>query len=263
MLQFKIPLPPTLAEQEAIAGALSDADELIESLEKLIAKKRQIKHGTMQELLTGKRRLPGFTEKWETKRLGELGATYGGLTGKTKADFGKGEARYITFLNVMNNVRIDLDQVDAVDVRAGEHQNAVRNGDLFFNGSSETPEEVGMCSVLLDEVENLYLNSFCFGYRLFADNSADRLFLTYYLRSGVGRKLLFSLAQGATRHNLSKTALMAVAMKLPPLNEQSAIAAVLSDMDAEIAALEAKLAKARQIKLGMMQELLTGRRRLI
>jgi type I restriction enzyme S subunit len=260
---FPLPLPPTLAEQEAIATALSDADGLIESLEQLIAKKRQIKHGTMQELLTGKQRLPGFSGKWETKRLGDLGATYGGLTGKTKVDFGIGTARYITFLNVMNNVRIDLRQVDNVVVRVGEYQNAVRKGDLFFNGSSETPQEVGMCSVLLEEVDNLYLNSFCFGYRLFGNDDADRMFLTYYLRSDVGRQLLFSLAQGATRHNLSKAALMAVLIKLPSLLEQSAIAAILSDMDTEIAALEAKLAKARQVKQGMMQELLTGRIRLV
>jgi type I restriction enzyme S subunit len=163
----------------------------------------------------------------------------------------------------MNNVRIDLRQVDNVVVRVGEYQNAVRKGDLFFNGSSETPQEVGMCSVLLEEVDNLYLNSFCFGYRLFGNDDADRMFLTYYLRSDVGRQLLFSLAQGATRHNLSKAALMAVLIKLPSLLEQSAIAAILSDMDTEIAALEAKLAKARQVKQGMMQELLTGRIRLV
>jgi type I restriction enzyme S subunit len=257
-----IPLPPTLAEQEAIAEALSDADNLIESLEQLIVKKRQIKQGAMQELLIGKKRLLGFGGEWEVKSFGELGSTYGGLTGKTKIDFGQGSAKYIPFLNVINNVVIELNQLESVSVHLGENQNLAVKGDLFFNGSSETPEEVGMCAVLLDDVEDVYLNSFCFGFRLHLDAPVVGLYLAYFFRSGVGRKLLYALAQGATRHNLSKTALMALKFGLPTPDEQTAIAAILSDMDAEITALEAKLAKARQLKQGMMQELLTGRIRL-
>jgi type I restriction enzyme S subunit len=164
---------------------------------------------------------------------------------------------------VISNIVINLEEIDAVDVQSGEQQTATQKGDLFFTGSSETPEEVGMCSVLLEKVPYLYLNSFCFGYRLFSNESADRVFLTYLLRSGVGRKLLFALAQGATRHNLSKTALMAIRIPFPPLPEQQAIASIICDMDAEIAAVGAKLAKARQVKQGMMQELLTGRIRLV
>lgn len=92
--QIRLALPPTLAEQHAIAEALSDADALIESLEQLIAKKRAVKQGAMQELLTGKRRLPGFSGEWEVKRLGDIGIIYGGLTGKNKADFGVGNSCY-------------------------------------------------------------------------------------------------------------------------------------------------------------------------
>jgi len=98
---FPIPLPPTKAEQQVIADALSDADALIESLEQLVAKKRRVKQGAMQNLLTGKTRLPGLSGEWEVKSLGDLGSTFGGLTGKTKADFGEGDARYITFMNIM------------------------------------------------------------------------------------------------------------------------------------------------------------------
>ena len=258
-----IPLPPTLAEQEAIALAVSDADSLIESLEKLLTKKRQIKTGVMQELLTGKKRLPGFTGKWKVKRLGEFGSTFGGLTGKTKVDFGHGTSRYITFMNIMTNIVIDCSTFKFVDVHSTESQNHVAKGDLFFNGSSETPEEVGMCSVLTQDVQCVYLNSFCFGFSLRDEAPVDGLYIALYLRSKEGRKLLKPLAQGATRYNLSKTALLNIEFPIPQLPEQIAIATIISDMDAEITALDAKLFKARQIKQGMMQELLTGRIRLI
>ena len=258
-----IPLPPTKVEQDAIAEALSDADAFIESLDQLIAKKRQIKQGAMQELLTGKRRLPGFSGKWEAKRLGDLGSTYGGLTGKTKADFGEGSSRFITFMNVMSNAVIDCGIFEPVRVFSTESQNRVIKGDLFFNGSSETPEEVGLCSVLAESVNDVYLNSFCFGFRFRDGAKADGLYLAYYFRSREGRELLKSLAQGATRYNLSKTALLKVAFPLPSQEEQTAIATVLSDMDTELSELESRLAKARQIKQGMMQELLTGRIRLL
>lgn len=259
--RIKVPVPP-ITEQSAIAEVLGDADALIESLERLIAKKRDVKQGAMQELLTGKRRLPGFTGKWEETSLGTLGKTYGGLTGKTKADFGAGTSHYIPFLNILNNVSIDIKQLDRVRLRQGEVQNSACKTDLFFNGSSETPEEVGLCSALLQDVGDLYLNSFCFGFRFNRGDEADSQYLAYFFRGGAGRKLLYALAQGATRHNLSKVALLAVKFRLPSISEQKAIAAVLSDMDAEISVLEAKLSKARAIKQGMMQELLTGSIRL-
>lgn len=261
--EFLIPLPPTKAEQEAIAEALSDADAFIESLEQLIAKKRQIKQGAMQELLTGKKRLPGFSGEWEVRRLGDYGTTYGGLTGKGKSDFGEGTSSYITFMNIMSNVVIDCKTFEKVRVQAGESQNRVMKGDLFFNGSSETPEEVGMCSVLTQDVQNVYLNSFCFGFRFQDGVEANGLYLAYYFRSSQGRELLKSLAQGATRYNLSKTALLRVSFSMPSLTEQSAIVSVLSDMDAEIDALELKLEKARWLKQGMMHNLLTGKIRLV
>jgi type I restriction enzyme S subunit len=134
---------------------------------------------------------------------------------------------------------------------------------LFFNGSSETPEEVGMCSFLAQDVPDVFLNSFCFGFRFHEGAPADGLYLAYFFRSREGRKLLRSLAQGATRYNLSKTALLRVEFPLPQPLEQTAIASVLSDMDAEITVLQKKVAKAREIKQGMAQELLTGRIRLI
>lgn len=256
-------LPSTLIEQSAIAEALGDVDALLSGLDKLIAKKRDLKHSAMQQLLTGEQQLPGFDGDWKVTRLGELGFTYGGLAGKHKNDFGHGIAKYVPFINVMANVVVDCDAFENVDVGIGEIQNKVLKGDLLFNGSSETPEEVAMCAFVNREVENLYLNSFCFGFRMKTDTPADGLFIAYYMRGPVGRKLIKSLAQGSTRYNLSKLALLAEQLKLPSKDEQTAIAEVLSDMDAELAALEARRDKTYLLKQGMMQELLTGKTRLI
>jgi type I restriction enzyme S subunit len=120
-----------------------------------------------------------------------------------------------------------------------------------------------MCAVLLEEVRDVYLNSFCFGFRFHDGAEADGFFLAYYLRSKEGRELMKSLAQGSTRYNLSKAALLKSPLHLPKLPEQTAIAEVLSEMDGELAVLEQRREKTRALKQAMMQELLTGRTRLV
>jgi type I restriction enzyme S subunit len=262
LMDVPLAVPPP-AEQRAIAEALSDVDALLDGLDRLIAKKRDIKQAAMRQLLTGQIRLPGFQGEWEVKRLGELGSTYGGLTGKNKADFGSGSAKYVTFMNVMTNIVVDHSMFDSVRVSPSENQNLVKRGDLLLNGSSETPEEVALCSIVATEEKNLFLNSFCFGFRPNSDAGVDGLLLAAYIRSTEGREIMKSLAQGSTRYNLSKRAFLEAAIRLPSLSEQSAIAGVLADMDAEITALEARRDKARALKQGMMQELLTGRTRLV
>lgn len=264
-----VSLPP-LPEQKAVAEALSDVDALLAAITKLIEKKRAIKQGAMQELLGMRndefgmrnepiRRLAGFSGAWVEKRLGECGYCYNGITGKSANDFGHGEAKYITFLNVLFNVVIRQELFEDVDIAECERQNKVRKGDLFFNTSSETPEEVGYCAVLDDEVRSVYLNSFCFGFRI-TDETVDGRFMAYWFRSSGGRELMTFLAQGSTRYNLSKESFRLASVIIPPtFAEQKAIAAVLSDMDAEVAALESKRAKYESIKQGMMQELLTGK----
>ncbi|MBI3477556.1 MAG: restriction endonuclease subunit S [Acidobacteria bacterium] len=254
---------PPLDEQRAIAAALLDVDRLIGALDKVIVKNRAIKLATMQQLLTGKTRLPGFSTGWRYAKLGQLGTTYGGLTGKTEADFGSGDALYIPFLNIMNNVVIEASYLAPVRVSETEGQHEVKKGDLFFNGSSETPEEVGMCAVLLNDLRRVYLNSFCFGFRLNEGSRENGLYLAYFFRSDEGRQLLYSLAQGATRYNLSKTSLLKLAFKIPSPEEQTAITRVLSDIDLEIAASEHRRDKITAIKQGMTQALLTGRIRLL
>ena len=261
--EFAFATPPTLAEQEKIANALSKIDQLINDLGALIEKKKAIKQGTIQELLTAKRRLKGFTGEWKSVKIGDIGNTYSGLFGKTASDFGKGEANYITFLNILCNPIIDTTIFEKVQVHPSERQNAVHKGDLFFNTSSETPEEVGICSVILDEIENLYINSFCFGFRIL-DETIDGKYLAYYFRCKEGRDLMTTLAQGATRYNLSKLSFSQANVTLPPtLAEQRAIANILSSMDTEITNLEQKRDKYIAIKQGMMQNLLTGKIRLI
>ncbi len=255
-------LVPPKEEQKKIANALSSIDNLIADLNLAIEKKRQIKEGLMQNLLTGSIRLRGFSGEWQNKTVGEIGFTYSGLTGKGKNDFGHGEALYITFLNVLNNPILKTDIFEKVDVKDGERQNKALKGDLFFNTSSETPEEVGICAMLNEGIENLYLNSFCFGFRL-TDPEVDGLYLSYFWRSKLGREIMTTLAQGATRYNLSKEYFNKTKILLPPLNLQRHIANTLMIAEREIALLEAKREKYNLIKQGMMQELLTGKTRLI
>ena len=187
---------------------------------------------------------------------------YSGLTGKQKDDFGKGNARYITFLNVLNNTVIDISKLESVQVNEDEYQNEVLKGDLFFNTSSETPEEVGMCAVLMDSIRNTYLNSFCFGFRL-KTKKVYALFFSYYFNSQEGRKIMRVLAQGATRFNLSKDYFSQTEIELPPYEDQVEIAQTLADMEGDILSLEKKCLKYKAIKQGMMEELLTGKVRLV
>ena len=210
----------------------------------------------MQKLLTPK-------EDWETKKLGDFGNTFSGLSGKSKSDFEEGDFPYIPFMNIMTNPIIDETYFDYVNIKSGEHQNTARRGDLFFNGSSETPKEVGMCSVLNKDIPNLYLNSFCFGFRLFKNAEVDGLYLVYFLRSGEGRDLVSSLAQGSTRINISKKQLLKLSFKIPKIDEQNRIATILSDMDKELEKLEERLDKYKAVKQALMQQLLTGKIRLV
>ncbi|MGO1263770.1 MAG: restriction endonuclease subunit S [Brevibacterium aurantiacum] len=198
-----------------------------------------------------------------TLTLGSVGATYGGLTGKSGKDFGHGTGRYVTFTEVMSASRLIGRSLERVNVHRYERQHEVRRGDVLFNGSSETPEEVALGAVVdFDVPRGVYLNSFCFGYRLTQPNEVDPTYLAYFFRSAVGRDIVFGLAQGATRYNIAKTKLLKTPLDLPSYEQQKAIAATLSQLDDAIVSLERLITKKRAIKQGMMQELLTGRTRL-
>ena len=137
-------------------------------------------------------------------------------------------------------------------------------GDIFFTTSSETPEEVGMSSVFISNTqEDIYLNSFCFGFRPKSLEKISPLFIGYILRSSKIRRNISILAQGSTRFNLSKTQLMKIAIPLPSLKEQQKIADVLTNASREIEVLEQQLSDLQQEKKALMQQLLTGKKRVL
>ncbi|WRF56385.1 restriction endonuclease subunit S [Helicobacter pylori] len=258
---IEILLPP-LNEQIAIANILSDVDHYLYSLDALILKKESVKKALSFELLSQRKRLKGFNQNWQRVRLGDIGITISGLTGKTKQDFINGNAKYITFLNVLNNVIIDTSILENVKIYPNEKQNSFKKYDLFFNTSSETPKEVGMCAVLLDDIDQVFLNSFCFGFRIF-DKAVDGLFLSYLINSEIGRKAFENLAQGSTRYNLSKSGFNNVCLFLPPLDEQIAIANILSALDHEIISLKNKKRQFENIKKALNHDLMSAKIRVL
>jgi type I restriction enzyme S subunit len=247
--KFDLPIPPTKLEQEAIAEALSDADAYIESLEQLIAKKRQIKQGAMQELLTGKRRLPGFDGEWEIKRLGDI-CTIG--IGRTPsrlnvAYWGSGYP-WLSIADLKS--KIVSESKEEITPLAAAEMKAVPKNTLLMSFKLSIGR---LCFAGCDLYTNEAICSL-------GGLKADASFLYYLL----GRTD-FSLygKQAVKGFTLNSDSLSKVEVFLPEADEQTAIATILSDMDAEITALEDKLAKAHRIKQGMMQELLTGRIRLV
>lgn len=224
-IKIQIPEKP---EQERIVRVLEVWDEYIEKLEQKIALKEQMKKGLMQQLLTGKRRLPGFNSEWKCYSMKELGGTYSGLSGKSKDDFGSGEP-FITYMNIYKNPVLSTKDMPLVNIEEDERQSVAQYGDIFFTTSSETPEEVGISATLLEKVDrSIYLNSFCFGYRMHDLEVLMPEFAVYYFRSNEFRKKMARLAQGASRYNLSKKYFMDTKIFIPEKNEQLAIARILT-----------------------------------
>ena len=221
---------PSLAEQKKIADFLSLIDERIQCLSEIIKERKREKAALLNQLFSQKLRFPEFSDEWQETTLGEIGRTYNGLSGKSAEDFGDGFP-YITYKMVYDDIKIDLTNVEYVRVSESESQSQVELGDILFTTSSETPEETGLCSVLLSSCDKLYLNSFCFGYRLNEENLAKSVSLGYALRSPIYRSKLSTLAQGSTRYNISKSEVMRMPISLPSLAEQKKIAEFLSLID--------------------------------
>ena len=183
----------------------------------------------------------------EYKKLSELGTFYGGLTGKSKKDFGNGNAKFITYMNVFSNPALDLSVTDTVQISEGEKQNKVQYKDILFTGSSETPEESGMTSVVTQEVqEDYYLNSFCFGLRLYNPELFNADFLKHYFRSHEARKAIARTASGVTRFNVSKAKLANFEIPVPPIEVQSKIVEVLDNFTELESELESELEARRK-----------------
>ncbi len=261
MLRLLLPCPP-VEEQRAIAGALGYVDALIGALENLIAKKRDFKQAAMQQLLTGQIRLPGFHREWAAMSLGELFSFKNGLN-KGKEYFGDGTP-IVNYMDVYRQTGLTLAGLQGrVTVSKQEQKTCnVKKGDVFFTRTSETVEEVGMAAVMLDDCAETVFSGFLLRARP-RDASLCDSFKKYCFGSHAIRMQIVSCASYTTRALTNGRLLSAVIIQCPPKDEQTAIAAVLSDMDAEIAALEQRLAKTRALKQGMMQELLTGRTRLV
>lgn len=192
---------------------------------------------------------------WEVIQLINYGETYTGLSGKNKDNFGFGQ-KYIPYLNVFNNTIIKNEVFDLVEIKENENQSKVIYGDLVFTTSSETPEEVGMSSVFLSYDYEPFLNSFCFGYRLNDFKKLDPLYLSILFRSDLGRRIIYKLAQGATRYNISKSGLLKTKLPIPPLPEQQRISTILSTWDIAIENCKSTLVELLKLKKWLASELL-------
>lgn len=174
--------------------------------------------------------------------LGEIGYFYNGLSGKSKKDFSNGNARYITYMNVFKNPAVVLNVTDTVSVSSSEKQNPIQYSDILFTGSSETPDEAGMSSVVMQSPkEAIYLNSFCFGLRLTGEVELCPSFAKHLFRSDETRTQIIKTANGVTRFNISKSALARVRIPVPPRAVQEEIARILDGFTALEAELEAEL----------------------
>ncbi|MEA3643850.1 MAG: restriction endonuclease subunit S, partial [Lamprobacter sp.] len=188
-------------------------------------------------------RFPEFREvgEWEQKQLVKIGETINGLSGKSADDFGEGQP-FVTYKQVFDSAWIDFAKCGKVDIAPDEKQNVLLVGDVLFTTSSETPEEVGFASVVLNPPQELtYLNSFCFAFRPNGLLTLLAAFSCYLFRSPIYRKSVVKLAQGSTRFNISKHAFLKLKLPIPSEKEQQKIAACLSSLDALIAAQADKL----------------------
>lgn len=255
-------LPP-LSEQRAIAQALSDVDALLASLDKLITKKRHLKTAAMQQLLTGKKRLPGFDVKWTNLRLGEECnlITKGTTPTSLGHSFKTQGINFIKVESITEDGNVLLDKIAYIDDQTHRllDRSQLQEKDILFSIAGA----LGRCTLIKANLLPANTNQALAIIRLKPDSQTKHEFLLIYLKSPNIQKHIEVINVQAAQANLSLEDINNFEVMIPPLSEQSEIAAVLSDMDAEIASLEARRAKTQAIKQGMMQELLTGKTRLI
>ncbi|MEI8173541.1 MAG: restriction endonuclease subunit S [Deltaproteobacteria bacterium] len=262
--ELEIPIPP-ISEQETIAGALEDMDALIGVLDRLIAKKRDLKQAAMQQLLTGQTRLPGFSAEWEVNRLEYLIELIpSGIYGDEKRRDGTMPCRVATTAHINEN---DAWNEKEMSVRYFSPEQIRKylptEGDLIVVKSSGSAEKIQSGKIGFVDKETAGKFLFSNFLMLLRPTSITPRFLYFYLCSYNVKKLLPMLVEASTYPNIRLDEYMNLEIPTPKPDEQTAIATVLSDMDAEIAALEARRDKTRALKQGMMQELLTGRTRLV
>ena len=253
-IEFRL---PCLQEQYRIGEYLTQLDHLITLHQRKFEKLTNVKKSMLEKMFPQNGssypeiRFKGFTDPWEQRKLGDIGETYTGLSGKTKADFGHGQARFVTYMNVFSNPISNPEMTEPIEI--DPKQNEVEVGDVLFTTSSETPEEVGMSSVLLEKRGKTYLNSFCFGFR--PSEKIDSYYLAYMLRSESAREKIILLAQGISRYNISKNKVMEIAVSLPSLDEQKLIGQCFRQLDHLITLHQRELEKLQNIKKSMLEKM--------
>lgn len=260
---FSVPMPRP-SEQRAIAAALSDVDALLGGLERLIDKKRDLKQAAMQQLLTGQTRLPGFSGKWEVKRLEEVGEISGaGVDKKIRSN--ESPIRLLNYMDVYKKDFLKSDDFwHSVSARSDQVLRcAVLRGDVFFTPTSEVRDDIGHSAVATEDIQDVVYSYHVVRLRLF--ENWDVRFRAYAFKTKSFMDQACTLCEGSgTRYVITLPKFRSMTVRFPEdVNEQTAIATILTDMDAELAALEARRDKTRALKLAMMQELLTGKTRLV
>lgn len=248
---------PSIVEQKKISLFFVQLDDTITLHQRKLDKLIQLKQGYLQQLFpkndekVPRVRFTNFNDEWPQCKLGKLGDTFTGLSGKTKEDFGHGEAKFVTYVNVFGNPISDPNGTERVEI--DDKQNQVKFGDVFFTTSSETPEEVGMSSIWLENTKNVYLNSFCFGYHPTAE--LDPYYLAFMLRSPVIRKQFMFLAQGISRYNISKTKVMEMEVPVPNIDEQQKVGLFFKQLDDIITVHQSKIGKLKSLKQSLLQKM--------
>lgn len=266
---YALPLPP-LPEQHAIAEALSNVDALLGGLDRLIAKKRDLKQAAMQQLLTGQTRLPGFHGEWEVKAFEELFNFSGGYSasrdqlsseGHCYLHYGDIHGATKTFVDVNTDYQ-DIPKLD-IPLKRVASKSLLEDGDVVFVDASEDNEGTSRHIVVVNKEKKPFVSGL---HTIVAKSKTDDLaheFRRYCFQTAAIRQQFLFYAVGTKVSGISKTNIAKLRMSVPSFPEQTAIAEVLTDMDAELAALEQRREKTRALKQAMMQELLTGRTRLI
>ncbi len=238
---------PSLNEQTKVSNFLSLLDKKIELQSKKIEDLKLFKKGLSNDLIDCINEYNEFT-------LEDIGTTYSGLSGKAKEDFENGNSKFISFMSVLKD-KIEVDKLPTVKIDSNENQNKVQKNDLFFNTSSETKEEVALCSTINEDIDNLYLNSFCFGYRINNLKLVNNEYLNIMLHCTSYRKLISNLGQGFTRVNISKKELMNLIVKVPSIDVQTKIVDIINKVKNIIDLEVIKLSKLLEFKKGLMQQL--------
>ncbi len=264
-VDFCYPVPP-LSEQRAIATALSDVDALLGALDRLIAKKRDLKQAAMQQLLTGQTRLPGFHGEWEVKRLEHAGRCLRGVSYQGDSDLSTHDTAQTKRLLRSNNVQdaiVVVSEVQFVNAARVSSSQILKKDDILIctaNGSKALVGKAGLFTV--NDGYDYTFGAFMGCFRTDAATS-NPAFVFSLFQTGRYRDYINNLLAGSSINNLRPSSIESLEFSFPPIPEQTAIAAVLTDMDAELALFTQRLTKTRALKQGMMQELLTGRTRLI